>query len=260
LVGDVRNIIVIESLIDERLTGRELYDDIISSKIETGHKPITHKFYSVSTKTELIDVIKYYEFNASGLNGGILIHLEMHGAKDKTGLILSEKSLITWKELVDLFRPINIVTCDKLFLTMATCYGRNLYKGVDPYKKSPYSGYISASKAIYPSEIVAKYSILFEQLIDLGNLVAAYLKMEETESNFYYKDSKRTFEDSFQSYTDELMNNPEKKAKFIEDSIKEVKQAGQPTPDDKMVDSVLKQVLGDLYVKQKEAFNFSDCD
>src|ERR1043165_9129703 len=43
-----------------------------------------------------------------------------------------------WENLVEYFRPINVITRNNLFITMATFYGRFLYLGVDPYQKSPY--------------------------------------------------------------------------------------------------------------------------
>lgn len=123
-------------------------------------------------------MMKYYEYNSNYIDGGLLFHFEMYGANDFSGLIFSNGELITWKELVDFIRPINIAICNKLFLTMATCHGRYLYKGVDTLHKSPFSGYISASIAVYPSEIIEKFTILFDRLIDYGNLVDAYLIME----------------------------------------------------------------------------------
>lgn len=259
MVGDIKHIVIIESLKDsEHLTGRELYDDCIRRKIDYQDKPFTHKYYRVSAKSDFIELLKYYSENASYISGGLLLHFEMHGAENKSGLVLSEDTLITWSELIELFRPINIKTCNQLFITMATCYGRFLYKGVASDKKSPYSGYISASKAVYPEEIIDKYSILFEQLIDDGNLVDAYLEMEKHESNFYYKDSEGTFEDGFKSFL-EKFNDPEIKAKFIDDCLIETKRAGAPIPDEEMTEFIFQKALHDTYKIQKEGFNFRDC-
>ena len=184
----------------------------------------------------------------------------MHGAENLTGLVLSNQSLIEWRELIDLFRPINIVTCNKLFITMATCYGRHLYKGVDPYQKSPYSGCISASKEISWPEIIEKFTLLFERLIDNGNLVQAYLDMQKTASNFYYKDAERTFEESYKAVYKELTENADYKAKFIEESRKQAEQMGHPIADEKMSEFIFQKALKDIYIKQKEAFEFEHCE
>lgn len=260
MVGDVKNIVIFESLINERLTGTEIYNETIAKNIESYKKPFTHKLYSINSKNELIELLKYYDFNSTHINGGLLFHFEMHGANDYSGLILSNGELITWKELADLFRPINIKTCNKLFLTMATCHGRHLYKGADAFQKTPYSGYISANEAVYPSEIIEKFTILFDRLIEKGNLVDAYLLMEKTESNFYYKDTKTTFEESYLSIHNKLTKNKEYKSNFIEGVKHQAKKDNQPIPDDETLEFIFQNALKDSYNKHKEAFEFKECN
>jgi hypothetical protein len=256
MTGDIKHIVIIQSLVDERLTGEEMHNDCIRRRIDYQNKPMTHRLHDAHSKEELIELLKYFQYNASLLTGGILIHLEMHGDADLKGLILSNGELIEWKELVDLFRPINIITSNKLFITMATCNGRFLYKGVDPYQKSPYSGFISASTAVNSTEIVDKFSILFEHLIEGGNLVNAYLEMEKTESNFYYKDSERTFNESYEMTMNEFKNNQDYKDKFLQDAVESAKRMGEPKPDVEMQELIFKKVTEDIYNKQKEAFEF----
>lgn len=261
MIGDIKHIVIIESLDNsERLTGQELYNDSVRKLIDYQQRPFTHKYYRIFTKVELAELLNYFQISASYIDGGLLLHLEMHGDNELRGLVLSDNSLITWTELIDLLRPINIVLCNKLFLTMATCYGRYLYKGVDPLIKSPYSGYISAKKAIYPSEIVDKYSILFEQLIETGNLISAYLEMEKSESNFFYKDSEGTFKDSYQLIYDRLRCNASYKAKFIKDCKIQSEQACEPIPDDEMMEFIFQEALKDIFNKQKDAFDFKNCE
>ncbi|WP_316634259.1 hypothetical protein [uncultured Flavobacterium sp.] len=256
MVGDIKNIVVFESLINERLTGTEIYNETIVKKIDLYKKSFTHKLYSINSKNELIELLKYYDYNSTHLIGGILFHFEMHGASDYSGLILSNGELITWKELTNLFRPINIKVCNKLFITMATCHGRYLYKGIETFEKTPYSGYISANNAIYPSEIVEKFTILFDRLIENGNLVDARLLMQKTETNFYYKDTETAFEDSYKSIYDKLMNNEEYKANYIQGVKIQAKKDRQPIPDAETLELIFQRALKDSYHKHKKAFEF----
>lgn len=147
MADSFRHIIVIQSLfIEDDNSGEDLYNDIIKRYIDYNKKSIAHQFHRVSSKEELAEILRYIDSNAIYIPGGIVIHFEIHGSEGKDGLILSDRSLITWKELITFFREINIKTDNRLYITLATCYGRYLFEGVDSDKKSPYSGYISDRK------------------------------------------------------------------------------------------------------------------
>jgi len=256
MIGKVRNIIIIESLTGERQTGLEIYNDCIKRKIDFGNKDFIHRYHSVNSKEELVELLKYYIHNADYFPGGILLHFEMHGDSAKRGLVLSNGNLVEWEELIDLFREINLKTKNNLFITMATCFGRYLYKGVDPYKKSPYSGYISASTAIYPDEIIEKYITLFDYLIDNGNIIDAYLEMEKQGSNFYYKDSLTTFEEAFQITLKSLYGDENLKKEILNNVQEQALKEKGYIYTDKEKNVIFQKALEDIYNAQKSAFEF----
>lgn len=256
MIGDIKNIIIIESLQGERKTGEELYEDCIRRRIIYQEKDFTHAYHSVNTKKDFLEILEFYIHNCPYMNEGVLIHLEMHGDENKKGLVLSDGSLINWQELNNKFREINIITKDNLFITMATCYGRYLYLGTDPYKKSPFSGYISASDAIYPEEIIDKFFILFEGLIEKGNLVDAYLEMEKTSSNFYYKDRKRTFDEAFSSTMEKLYGDMNLKKQILENAEKQMLKETGVKLTDKENDAIFEKAISDIYQRSYNAFKF----
>jgi len=261
MIGDIKHIIVFESLTEEDghiFTGEALYNDIIKRRIDLLEKDFTHNFHKLTSKEEFTEIIKYYQVNSTYMNNGIVFHFEMHGDEAFNGLVLSNGELITWEEIVELLRPINITTSNKLFITMGTCNGRHLYKGVDPYKKSPYSGYISASNTVKAEEIYEKFGNLFEELIENGNIVAAYLEMEKTGSNFYYKDSERTFKDAFSTTIKDLSENPNFKAEIINGAREETMKATGADISEYEAEIIFMSALDDIYNKQKKTFDFTD--
>ncbi|WP_010520390.1 hypothetical protein [Aquimarina agarivorans] len=260
MVGDIKHIVIIESLINERLTGLEIYNDCIKPRIDHLNKPFTHKYHSTKTKSELIDLLKFYQKESLNLRNGLLLHFETHGATNKTGLILADNSLFEWKLMTDLLRPINIATCNGLFITMANCFGRYLSNGIDLNKKAPYSGYISARTAIYPSEIVDKFSILFEKLLENGNLVESYLEMHKNESNFYYKDSKRTFDKAFEKMITDFNNDPVYKANLLKKNFEQVKKETGRELTNSELELTYKAVMVDMYDKMIKGFEFENCE
>lgn len=263
MIGNIKHIIVIESLEKKDgiiFTGESLYNDVIKRRIDLYEKDFKHNFHKVKSKEELYELMTYYEVNSEYLNGGIVFHFEVHGDENLKGLILSSGEIIEWKEISDLLRPINITTCNKVFLTLGICNGRFLYKGVDPYDKSPYSGFISASIVVDGEEIYISFSKLYEVLIENGNIVAAYTEMEKMKTNFYYKDSKRVFDDSFKDIMEQMSNDSDLKKDILLDAIKQTEKEKNTKLTASESDIIFNRALKDIYLKQLKAFDFKDCE
>jgi hypothetical protein len=191
MIGDIKHIVIFQSLQDQdKKTGEVLYDEQIRRPIDfypDRKKVETHKFHNLKSADELIEWLKYYQTNAKYLIGGIVLHFEMHG---NTGLLAcADGSSVTWEELDELLRPINVETKNNLFITMAACYGRYVYKKIidlrsldesnRSIKKSACSGFISASKEVSSDEIEDYFGRLFEKMIECGNIVDAHLRTLE---------------------------------------------------------------------------------
>lgn len=263
VVRKINHIFVIQSLsTDDKPTGEELYNDVIKRRIDLIQSDtikMTHAYFDVKDKNAFIGSLKYIQTNAPYLPGGLLVHFEMHGSADKDGLVLADNSLVTWKEIVELLRPINISTCNKLFVTLATCFGRFMYLGVDPNLKSPYQAYISASKVVKVREVLESFNTLFEILIDCGDLVHAYLEHEKNNSPFFYKDSLTTFDEHIKLVRAKMLNDPEFK-KRIQDHPTLKQQLATGQVDQATLDMITEMAWQDTLKRHAEAFNFSDCE
>ena len=262
MTGNIQNIIVIESLGKKNsvnFSGESLYNDFIKNRIIIYEKEIFHKFHKVENINQFFAVIENYISNSSFMPSGIVIHLEMHGDKELKGLIFSNGSLIKWEQLVDLFRKINVMSCNNLFITMGTCNGRYLYRGVKAEKKSPYSAYISASIEVSQEEVYTKFGKLFEELITCGNIVESYLKIEKTKSNFFFKDSETTFEEAFESTMQKFTANSVLREQMLNKSIELIKLETGVNIYKEDADLILKIATENIYKKYKKAFDFTTC-
>lgn len=259
MIGKIKHIIVIESL-NSLKTGEALYNDVIERRIkylQPDNDKMTHRFFNPKTKSVFIEILHYIIFNSDNMQDGLLIHLEMHGSNDLDGLYLADDSLIVWSELTDLFRQINIKMCDKLFITMATCFGRHLYKGGDAKLKSPYSGYISASNQIEVEDVKRDFTILFEALIENRNIVESYLDLEKKGTIFCYMDSLAVFEASFKSTLENMKADPKIKEDILKYAMEETAKAGEPLADEEMNNFIFEHALRTAYKQHKEAYVFN---
>ncbi|MFD0751269.1 hypothetical protein ACFQZS_14055 [Mucilaginibacter calamicampi] len=255
MTGDIKHIVIIQSLREREVqSGKDLYDDLIVRMVELSNNGMTHEYLDVGDKLHLIEDLKYINAKSPYIPGGVLIHLEMHGSHDQDGLVLKNYELITWVELVECFREINISTVNKLYITMATCHGRYLYEGVDPEQKSPYSGYISASKEVLLDEVVQDFSQLFESLIAKGNLVEAYFDLDAT-SNFFYKDSEATFVENIKMVKNQFDSDPAFKQSFYDDVRATLSHYGYDMSDLE-IETMRRQAHDSIIRRHRKAFEF----
>ena len=264
-IRKINHIFILQSLPKGDIrTGEILYEEVIRREIdllEAAAHGMTHTFFPISTKDEFTNAISYIQVSAKYFSGGVMIHFETHGSKDKDGLILSNGSLIRWKELVNLLRPINISTCNKLFVSLATCHGRELWTGIDPftYEKSPYQAYISASREVYPDETAECYQSLFKMLINGGDLIEAYLEHEKNNSPFIYKDSAKSFEDTIKMYREGLDTDSEYRKSILDHPVlQEFLKSEQQS--EQIMNEIIKKAFNEVVKRKVEAFNFADCN
>lgn len=261
MVGDISYIIVIQSLpVNDPQTGIELYKDVICRQIEylnLGNK-IHKNYFDVDSKNDLFHILSHIKDISPHIPGGLVIHFETHGSGDKKGLVLKDRSLIVWKELVNRLRQINIELRNNLYVTMATCHGRDLYIGVDLLQKSPYSGYLSANGEISIADVRDDFQTLFKKVVECGNLINGYLQTTKERkietgnySPFYYKDLKTTFEETITKTRWQKDNDPNYRKFLIDQYI----TAGY-NPSNKELNYLIEESFNKLVEQQKATFDF----
>lgn len=185
--GEIRCIIVFQSLFPEdKKTGYELYDDSIKRIIRYYDKSIESYFYDISSENEIHDIIYSIVKNIDSYREGLLFHFEMHGDRDK-GVLLNNRTFVSWENFTGLLREVNIATNNKLYVTMATCFGRYFYVKPDLSQKIPCRACITSSREVCTDDILEDFTPFFECLIETGNIEKAN-KCRPFETKFVYKD------------------------------------------------------------------------
>jgi hypothetical protein len=102
------------------------------------------------------------------------------------------------------------------------------------------------------------FSKLFEDIIENGNIVKSYLELDKLKTNFYYKDSKRTFEEAFDSIVNKLNTKPKLKADFLRKTAENTRREAGKELNKSESEMIFNQVIKDLYLAKKKAFEFND--
>lgn len=215
-------IYVIESLNDnEHKTGQDLYNDIIRWKQISNNDKFICEYKPINSKKEYKTLMSQIEKECAN---GILpiLHFEIHGFSDKSGLSLNNREPITYLELTEDLSKINIKTGNNLFLTLAVCHGAYLLGAIKISEPAPYLSFIGSFDTLFNDDILYRYSEFYSDFLtnfDLFSSLKIFFEANQIEDNkFSFIDTEETFRTVYKNY---LIENTSKKGiqKRIKDSI-----------------------------------------
>jgi hypothetical protein len=157
-------IYVIESLsTGEIKTGTNVFNDLLKYKVMQ-HEGFNAILLIVNTKAEFIAEINgIYDLTDPQMHRPYL-HFEIHGCQQ--GLVMNSGELVSWVELYSLLVRINEMLRNQLFISLATCYGAYLFNAINPFKRSPFFGFVGNVEQIPNGEIEYAFSEYFATLLD----------------------------------------------------------------------------------------------
>lgn len=156
-------IYVIESLsIDDRLTGSELFEDIIVRRL----------YSDPNTSAELIKIDRKNDFKAAFesiykdvINENVLpyIHFESHG--NKNGLVLSSNEQVDFDLLMSMLLKINLASKNNLFISISACWGGHIQFQIDIRKPIPIRGFIGPMDTVFEKDLLTNFTRFFDVLL-----------------------------------------------------------------------------------------------
>ncbi|MBC8402925.1 MAG: hypothetical protein H8E14_15675 [Candidatus Marinimicrobia bacterium] len=197
-------VIIIQSLsAGNYKSGNILYEDSLKWKELTLHN-LKVEFICIDNKVELKKIFKKIKDEAILYNLYPLLHFDMHGSREKDGLILSNGDFISWWDLKDDLTDINISTANNLFITLATCYGGFLYKILGTYDRAPFWGLIAPLDIIESYYVSVNFNVFYNELLTSFDYKKAIEKLNnsnEKKTPFAFINSERVFLNAWKHYS-----------------------------------------------------------
>jgi len=207
----------------EKLTGTELHDDLLKRKAYQ-IEDFKTELLSISSKEDFFDKLEEIKNDCVKEGYYPILHLEMHGSTDETGLVLVSGELVTWEELARELRELNLVIENNLFITMAVCFGAFLMKLIKVNESAPFWGIIGSFEIIYVYDLLLRYNEFYTEFLESFDLNKAIDKLHAAnpslESPFQFINSEQTFINVNKKYFSEKFSKQAIKNRF-EDGIKE---------------------------------------
>jgi len=210
---------VIESLNNsvENLTGEELYNDLLKWK-EYQLKDFKSELIQVNNMKEFFEKIEYIKDECATKGHYPIIHFEIHGSKDKSGLIVNSGELITWSDLYNDLIEINSVVGNNVFITLAVCYGAYIMELIKPNNPSPFWGFIGSFETIEESDLMIRYNEFYDEFLKSFDLDSAVKRLHESNQNipssYSFINSELTFKNVLRQYFEQKFTEIEIKKRF----------------------------------------------
>jgi hypothetical protein len=184
----INRIYVIESLrTEDKLTGKELYCDVIERYVSFYQKEIYHNYVSTESKNDFINKLDEI-LEETRSEDEIIIHIEAHGGNEE--IQFGNDELLKWTELESYLIKINLKCKNKLHLNLATCYGMHVAEKITLKQTAPYKSYISALRELSSNEIIEDNSIFYKEIIETQDIFKSYIEFckQKPETQLKIKD------------------------------------------------------------------------
>lgn len=162
--------VIIESIKDTTLTGKYLYERLNHIDRFNFYYFRVDDLYSLKTKIDkLLLIVEPDEF--------VLIDLESHG--NELGLYL-RNGFVPWKDLKDIFSPLNNKLRNSLTLMLAACKSSEAVKFVKNYS---FCRYLIFADGILKSGAIVRFSESFAPKLFKGESVPNAFKKAKAEND-----------------------------------------------------------------------------
>lgn len=167
-------IYIIESLQpNDKLTGTDLHNDLLRYQ-SIVHPDFESVLKNPKNKKEWYQLFKEIEEDCSQNGNSPIIHFEVHGDRDKKGLVLTSCELVTWEELYQNLVPINIAIKNELFITMAVCFGNFWLSSAFLNRPTAFRGIVGSFYELKVSDLVIRYEAFYQELFYSFDFNRAY--------------------------------------------------------------------------------------
>lgn len=167
----INSIVWVRSLPEHELgPTRRILEDLSSQEIANGFKVFE---FAISTRAEFVDLMQRLSEDAiSGLRP--ILHIDTHGS-EQDGLILAPSGeRVTWSELINYLRGLNIATENNLVCVLALCFGLHGYKGVSLSKAVPAYLFSAPEKEVTVGFLESETAEFYRLANETGNVTSAF--------------------------------------------------------------------------------------
>jgi hypothetical protein len=221
---DFNKIYVIQSLdkaLGDELTGNQLYDEVLQY-FKLKHSGKDAELIDVNTPDELFQALEKIKNDCETEGVKPIIHFEIHGLENKTGLSLNNGDM-NWGDLYTKLIEINIASKWNLFITMGVCFGNYAMLLIKPRNSAPFTGILGSFESLYEWDLYIRYNAFYRELLNSLDFEKALEALHNSNpalpDDYRFINSEQTFKNVYQKYFNSQFT-PEIISKRFKDVLK----------------------------------------
>lgn len=160
----------------------------------------------VKSAAEFLEAIERLVASARADGDWPILHLELHGWNDKTGLAFPDDSSLSWHELAEALARLNSATEFNLMVCVGTCFGAHFLGALRPLQAGPCVALIGPTHLTNGAELLGAFRGYYCVLFATGSAEDAYAAAQQVRldhGSFLMQDAKFWFFRLAQGYLEE---------------------------------------------------------
>ena len=176
----LNRIVVIQSLESLEVQTGKLIRDHIAYELESHPMGLSIEFMTCESCAEFLAILNQLESEAIIKKSIPLIHVECHGDSIQ-GLEFANASTLSWPDLADALKRLNIATRFNLLAVFSACFGGHFLGQMGCASgPAPCWGLVAPTDTVDPGEILAALRSFYSILVKTYNVGAAIHKISLT--------------------------------------------------------------------------------
>lgn len=202
----LNKIVVIQSLESREPQTGELVRDEIAHKLEEHQSNLSVEFVACESCKEFLDILKRLTSEATVEKSIPLIHVECHGDSVQ-GLEFANASTLSWTDLADALKKLNIATRFNLVAVFSACFGGHFLGQMgSALEPAPCWCMVAPTDTVDPGEILAAFRSFYSALINTNDIGVASQKLSSinlSSGSWFAQTAEAWFEMLLNSYVKE---------------------------------------------------------
>lgn len=222
----IDRVVVVESLAEGVRSGWNLFEDVLAPfRAEHPELDFEVEYHAPVSRADFFGLLDRIAQETEARDGRPLLHLEIHGSEDGSGLLLANDDEMLWGEVTERLVAINVASHNNLVVVLAVCFGGRLARIFSESLRAPAFGLVGPNKAIKLRYLAPGFRAFYRELLSSGDGDRALAALNEDGEEddplcrYFWRSAEGAFRDHFRSYVRDTFGSAKSRQLQVEAAV-----------------------------------------